>query len=162
MGIFDKLLKKNLTPEEQERRSQEEKEWADKYYRAGERFGERIGFREKVEAINDFGNKYPKTFFGIIFGLLFLSFALNFMFSSTIGVFKHEVENIETISNISLSGGQTGREMISEEARKVAGDMNAIKGQIEAIIAKDSLTHQDSLEVKNLLLKLKGLHDIIK
>ena len=40
--------------------------------------------------------------------------------------------------------------------------MNKIKIQIEAIIAKDTLTHQDSLEVKNLLIKLKGLQDIIK
>lgn len=162
MGIFDKILKKNLTPEEQERKSQEEKEWADKYYRAGERFGERIGFRDKVNAINEFGNKYPKTFFGIIFGVLIVCFALNFMFSSTIGVFKHEAENINTISEMNLSGGETGREAIVEETRKVAEEMNALKGQIEAIVAKDSLTHQDSLEVKNLLVRLKGLNDIIK
>lgn len=162
MGIFDKILKKNLTPEEQERKSQEEKEWADKYYRAGERFGEAIGFRQKVNSINAFGNKYPKTFFGIIFGLLFLSFALNFMFSTSISVFQHEAENIETITNLPMSGGETGKEIIAEEARKVAEDMNRIKGQIETIIAKDTLTHQDSLEVKNLLIQLKGLHEIIK
>lgn len=162
MGLLDKLLKKNLTPEEQERKSQEEKEWAEKYYRAGENFGERIGFRKKVDAINAFGNKYPKTFFGIIFGLLFISFALNFMFSTSIGVFQHEAENLETISNMPMSGTETGREIISEEARKVAEDMNVIKQQIEGIIAKDSLTHQDSLEVKNLLIKLKSLHEIIK
>lgn len=162
MGIFDKILKKDLTPEEQERRSQEEKEWAEKYYRAGERFGERIGFRQKVEAVNAFGNKYPKTFFGIIFVLLAVCFALNFMFSSSMGVFKHEADNIETVSNMSLSGGKTGREVIVNETRQVAEDMNKIKIQIEAIIAKDTLTHQDSLEVKNLLIKLKGLQDIIK
>ena len=162
MGLFDKILKKNLTPEEQELRSRQEKEWADKYYRAGERFGERIGFRDKVAAVNAFGNKYPKTFFGIIFALLIISFALNFMFSTGIGVFEHERDNLETIGSMQLPGTETPRSIIGDEVLKVASDIEALKQRIETIIAKDSLTHQDSLEVKRLLIQMKDLHELIK
>lgn len=161
MGFLRKLLKKDLTPEEQELRSRQEKEWAEKYYRAGERFGEKIGFKQKVDAINAFGNKYPKTFFGIIFALLIACFALNFTISSTAGLFRHEAENIETISNMNVGVGNEGREIISREARKIVEQMEVLKNEIETIIAKDSLTHADSLVVKNKLIELKKLNDIL-
>lgn len=162
MGLFKKILKRDLTPEEQERKSLEEKEWAEKCYRAGENFGEKIGFRDKINSINAFGNKYPKTFFGIIFGLLFLSFGLNYMFSSSMGVFKHEAENIETITSTTNIGTTSGREYISAEARQVAEELEQLSKKVEAIIAQDTLTHQDSLDVKNMLIRMKDLHDIIK
>ena len=162
MGILSKLLKKNLTPEEQERKSQEEKEWAEKCHNAGKRFGEKIGLGDKINAINEFGNKYPKTFFGIIFGLLFLSFGLNFLLSTSISVFRHEAENIEAISNIALPGVNKERSIIQKEAQKVAEDMKVIKSQIDSIISKKNLTHEDSVVVRDLLYKLNDLNEIIK
>ena len=57
--------------------------------------------------------------------------------------------------------GNEGREIISREARKIVEQMEVLKNEIETIIAKDSLTHADSLVVKNKLIELKKLNDIL-
>lgn len=161
MGIFNKILKKNLTPEEQEIKSQKEKEWAEKCYKAGEEFGEKIGIERRVKAINDFGNKYPKTFFGILLGLLVCCFALNYMFSSSLSIFENEAENMEAVGAFSVSGGNTGTEGVNVAMDKLTKEMNRLEGQIEGYLLKDSLTRKDSLEIRDLLIQLKGIHDIM-
>jgi len=161
MGILDKLLKRDLTPEEQEERSRKEKEWAEKYYRAGERFGERIGLRDKVDAVNRFGNRYPKTFFSIILALLVVSFGLNYMISTTAGIFRNEAENFEAIGSMSLSGGETGKESLNAELQAVIDDIKQVESELDVYFAKDSLTHADSIAVRDLLVRMKGLQDII-
>ena len=145
MGIIKKLLKRDLTPEQQEIRSQKEKEWAEKCYKAGEEFGE----------------KYPKTFFSILLVLLTVCFALNYMFSSSISVFKNEAENIEAVSSFSVSGGNTGSEGINNAMDKLTKEMHRLEGEIEGYVQKDTLTRQDSLEIRDLLIQLKGIHDIM-
>ena len=161
MGIIKKLLKRDLTPEQQEIRSQKEKEWAEKCYKAGEEFGEKIGIERRVNAINEFGNKYPKTFFSILLVLLTVCFALNYMFSSSISVFKNEAENIEAVSSFSVSGGNTGSQGINNAMDKLTKEMHRLEGEIEGYVQKDTLTRQDSLEIRDLLIQLKGIHDIM-
>ena len=162
MGLFKKIFKKNLTPEEQEQKSQEEREWAEKCYRAGERFGEKIGFRKKVEAVNAFGNKYPRTFFSLLLAALAGCFTLNYFISSTSAVFSNEADNLNTIGNMSRSDGKTATGLVIEVYEKEMKEVKRLQEEVDAYLAKDSLTHEDSLKVRNLLIQMKGIHDFIE
>ena len=157
MAFFKKLFKRNLTPEEQERKSREEKEWADKCYRAGERFGEKIGFSRKVEAINAFGSKYPKTFFFIIFGLVGACLVLNLMFASLGGWVKNDLHDMPQMPQVT----DRAPEVISVEARKLLDEMKGLATEIDEYVKRDSLSHQDSLTIKTKLIRLQEIQKIL-
>lgn len=155
MGLIKKLLKRDLTPEEQERKSQREREWTEKCVKAGERFGERIGIRDKVDAVNKFGNKYPRTFFGIIFGIIGVSFVLNILLSTGNPIQKSAAE----LGEIRIPKGDPTMELMQAMKDSIRKEVYDIDKQIKHYLALDSLTHADSLEVKKLLLRLKNLQE---
>ena len=93
--------------------------------------------------------------------MLTVCFALNYMFSSSISVFKNEAENIEAVSSFSVSGGNTGSEGINNAMDKLTKEMHRLEREIEGYVQKDTLTRQDSLEIRDLLIQLKGIHDIM-
>lgn len=163
MGLFAKLFKKNLTPEEQEKKSQEEKEWAEKCMRAGETFAEKIKYKEKIDSINNFANKYPRTFFLILTGLILGCFVLNWALSSTISLFENEQENVEVLQRKELP---TLEEDAADKMIKVTFDSlmdrtSVLEKQLNVYLEQDSFSHQDSVNIKNILLEIRNIQLIV-
>ena len=108
MGFIKKLFKRDLTPEQQEEKSRKEKEWMERNWQRGYRFAEKIGLRDKIDKIDKWGTKYPKTFFGIIFACLFLSIILNHcaaMKSDSVEFEKHRRYGIHSTTRYTVGSG---------------------------------------------------------
>lgn len=157
MGIFKNLFKRNLTPEEQEEKSRKEKEWADKCYKAGENFGERIGFNEKVDAVNKFGNKYPRTFFFIIFALVGGCLVFNIMFNSIGGMLSSGVEEVQSVE----IGHDQVPAVIDQEVSKLANELKTLGTEVDVMVKKGNLTREDSILIHHKLLRIQDIQHIL-
>ena len=152
MGLLKKIFKRKLTPEQQEEQSRREKEWAEKCYRAGENFGARIGFADKVQALNDFANRYPRTFFGIITAIVLGSLVLNLMFTSVSGMLSSKSEEPPAIERLQPVDPQ-----VKQAFDEMQTEMESLADRIDSYLDKDTLTHADSLEIKRMLLRVREL-----
>lgn len=159
MGIIKKLLSRNLTEEEKEARSRREKEWAEKCYNKGEEFAERISLDKPVARINAFANRYPRTFFGILLGLVGISFVLNLMFSNPSSPIMDSVRNLEDVPAVSARVDPRGE--ILNEMVQMAENLKELDKKIEGYMQKDSLTRQDSLDLKSLLMQADALSSLL-
>ena len=155
MGIIKKLLSRKLTEEEKEARSQREKEWAEKCYQKGEEFAERISLHKPVQKVNAFANRYPRTFFGILLGMVGVSFVLNLMFSTPSTHITDSVRNFEDVA--ALNVGEDPRGEILNEMVQMGENLKDLDKKIEVYMKKDSLTRQDSLDLKSLLMQADAL-----
>ena len=157
MGLFKKIFKRKLTPEQQEEQSRREKEWAEKCYRAGENFGARIGFADKVQALNDFANRYPRTFFGIITVIVLGSLVLNLMFTSVSGMLSSKSEEPPAIERLQPVDPQ-----VKQAFDEMQTEMESLADRIDSYLDKDTLTHADSLEIKRMLLRVRELESFMQ
>ena len=157
MGLLKKIFKRKLTPEQQEEQSRREKEWAEKCYRAGENFGARIGFADKVQALNDFANRYPRTFFGIITAIVLGSLVLNLMFTSVSGMLSSKSEEPPAIERLQPVDPQ-----VKQAFDEMQTEMESLADRIDSYLDKDTLTHADSLEVKRMLLRVRELESFMQ
>lgn len=157
MGLLKKIFKRKLTPEQQEEQSRREKEWAEKCYRAGENFGARIGFADKVKALNDFANRYPRTFFGIITVIVLGSLVLNLMFTSVSGMLSSKSEEPPAIERLQPVDPQ-----VKQAFDEMQTEMESLADRIDSYLDKDTLTHADSLEVKRMLLRVRELESFMQ
>ncbi len=157
MGLLKKIFKRKLTPEQQEEQSRREKEWAEKCYRAGENFGARIGFADKVQALNDFANRYPRTFFGIITVIVLGSLVLNLMFTSVSGMLSSKSEEPPAIERLQPVDPQ-----VKQAFDEMQTEMESLADRIDSYLDKDTLTHADSLEVKRMLLRVRELESFMQ
>lgn len=159
MGLIRKLFKRDLTPEQQEEQSRKEKEWMDKCHRKGEEFAERISLNRHVETINDFANAYPRTFFGILFGLLFVFIGINMLMSGSGRNLDAELKHIQELR---LPDGQNdARDKVYDEVVKMDSELKKIDGKLNAIMSKDTLTAKDSADIKALLIQADALQKLI-
>lgn len=158
MGIFKRIFHKNLTPEELEEKSRKEKEWAEHYYRKGQEFGDKIGIDRRVQSVNDFANRYPRTFFTVVFGGIILSLVLNFVFSTTHDILGETAGQLEEL-RIEPDPG-TGR--LLDEIQGLYAEIEQVGRQIETYMQKDSLTHEDSVQVKKLLVQYNSLTSLLE
>lgn len=160
MGLIRKLFKRDLTPEQQAEQSRKEKEWMDKCHQKGEEFARRLSLDKGVEAVNNFANTYPRTFFAILFGVLFLFIGLNMLFSGGDGTdIGQEIDHIEQLT---IPDGQNdARDRIMDEAMKMDRELKDIDRRIEAIMARDTLTREDSLELKKLLIRADAVQKLL-
>ena len=159
MGIIKKLLSRNLTEEEKEARSKREKEWAEKCYHKGEQFAERISLDKPVARINAFANRYPRTFFGILLGLVGVSFVLNLMFSNPSSPIVDSMRSLEDVKAVSVGADPRGE--ILNEMVQMAENLKDLDKKIEVYMQKDSLTRQDSLDLKSLLMQADALSSLL-
>lgn len=157
MGLLKKIFKRKLTPQQQEEQSRREKEWAEKCYRAGENFGARIGFADKVQALNDFANRYPRTFFGIITVIVMGSLVLNFMFTSVSSMLSSKSEEPPAIERLQPVDPQ-----VKQAFDEMQTEMESLADRIDSYLDKDTLTHADSLEVKRMLIRVRELESIMQ
>ncbi|MBO5740691.1 MAG: hypothetical protein J6R54_01735 [Bacteroidaceae bacterium] len=157
MGLLKKIFKRKLTPEQQEEQSRREKEWAEKCYRAGENFGARIGFADKVQALNDFANRYPRTFFGIITVIVLGSLVLNLMFTSVSGMLSSKSEEPPAIERLQPVDPQ-----VKQAFDEMQTEMESLADRIDSYLDKDTLTHADSLEIKRMLLRVRELESFMQ
>jgi len=157
MGLLKKIFKRKLTPEQQEEQSRREKEWAEKCYRAGENFGARIGFADKVQALNDFANHYPRTFFGIITVIVLGSLVLNLMFTSVSGMLSSKSEEPPAIERLQPVDPQ-----VKQAFDEMQTEMESLADRIDSYLDKDTLTHADSLEIKRMLLRVRELESFMQ
>lgn len=157
MGLLKKIFKRKLTPEQQEEQSRREKEWAEKCYRAGENFGARIGFADKVQALNDFANRYPRTFFGIITVIVLGSLVLNLMFTSVSGMLSSKSEEPPAIERLQPVDPQ-----VKQAFDEMQTEMESLANRIDSYLDKDTLTHADSLEIKRMLLRVRELESFMQ
>jgi hypothetical protein len=148
---------KNKSPEELAEKSRKEKEWAEKCYRAGERFAEKYRLDTKVQKINEFGSKYPKTFFLILFGMIFGCAILNFTIATGSSFIKGQLESAEEIS----LPEDKGKEIIRNEIKELYVEMDALSKSIEKKLAADTITHQDSVDIVKMMNRMTVLNDII-
>ena len=157
MGLLKKIFKRKLTPEQQEEQARREKEWAEKCYRAGENFGARIGFADKVQALNDFANRYPRTFFGIITAIVLGSLVLNLMFTSVSGMLSSKSEEPPAIERLQPVDPQ-----VKQAFDEMQTEMESLADRIDSYLDKDTLTHADSLEIKRMLLRVRELESFMQ
>ena len=157
MGLLMKFFKRKRTPEQPEEQSRREKEWAEKCYRAGENFGARIGFADKVQALNDFANRYPRTFFGIITAIVLGSLVLNLMFTSVSGMLSSKSEEPPAIERLQPVDPQ-----VKQAFDEMQTEMESLADRIDSYLDKDTLTHADSLEIKRMLLRVRELESFMQ
>lgn len=153
MGLFKNLFrKKELTQQEKENRSKAEREWAEKCYRSGENFAKKIALDKKIERINRYANTYPKTFFSVIGGTIVSCIILNFIF-----VGYNSVSNVPDTPTVPLPDNSS----VNREVEEIIRQITDIEKQLNLYKSKDSLTHNDSVQVIELLLKMKTLNDML-
>lgn len=155
MGLFKK---KRLSPEELEEKSKREKEWADKCYRAGERFGRKYNFAQKVERINSYANTYPRTFFTILLGIILGCFVLNMVF---VGFGYSAGEQIQTDIEAVTIRPDRSKDKLNREINSLYKEMEHYNSYLEELTRKDSLTHEDSIAIGKVIVKMKHLNEII-
>jgi len=153
------MFRSRLTEEQKEERSRREKEWAEKCYAKGEEFAEHISLDKPVARINRFANKYPRTFFGIILGMVLVCIVLNFVMTSSPKHIEDTVDQLKEFSSIEMKDDP--RLHIITEMVQMADNLKDLDKKIEAFQEEDSLTRQDSLELKSLLLQAEALHALI-
>lgn len=159
MGFIKKLFKRDLTPEQQEEKSRKEKEWMERNWQRGYRFAEKIGLRDKIDKIDKWGTKYPKTFFGIIFACLFLSIILNHCAAMKSDSVEENIQNLKSIGDMGYTPPQDTK--LGVEIIQMYEELDGIDKQIRQIISKDSLTHEDSVKVRDLLIKGEGINTLL-
>lgn len=156
MGLFNRIFKRKLTPEQQEEQSRREKEWAEKCYRAGQNFGDRIAFSQKVDALNRFANRYPRTFFAIITAIVGGSLVLNLTFTSFRGMLDSKTEQPQPLQHFEAVDPQ-----VKQAIDKLYDEMETLTGRIDRYLEKDSLTHEDSVQVKDMLLRIHEIETLL-
>lgn len=155
MGLFKKILRRDLTPEEQERKSRQEREWAEKCYQKGEKFAEYLKLDDKVEKLNEFGNKYPKTFFGIAGAVLAVCIVFNFWLAGSTSSTQEELEGVAKMELPTYNDGYAAP--INRQITAIVSELETLDRNIKRILEKDSLTHNDSLQVREWLTRAHSL-----
>ena len=159
MGILTRMFRSRLTEEQKEERSRKEKEWAEKCYAKGEEFAERISLEKPVNRINRFANKYPRTFFAIILGAVVGCITLNFVMTTSSDQVTETAEQMKEFSTLQLH--QDPRGTIINEMVQMAENLKDLDKKIEAYQGKDTLTRQDSLNLKSLLIQADALNALL-
>jgi len=159
MGILTKMFRSRLTDEQKEEKSRKEKEWAEKCYAKGEEFAERISLDKPVAKINRFANKYPRTFFAIILAGILGCITLNFIFTASPTHIKDTVGQMQEFSVMQLK--EDPRKNIINEMLQMAENLKDLDKKIEAFQAKDTLTRQDSLDLRSLLVQAEALNALL-
>lgn len=160
MGILKKMFHRDLTPEEQEEKSRKEMELMQKCYDAGAEWREKLGVERKVNAVNRFANKYPVSFFAIIFGILGVSLLINILASSGTSLLEkagNEVADIPVVE----SSIDKDRKKISDKLYSMAEEMQILATEVDSIIRKGNLTHRDSVAVRDKLLRLQEIERLM-
>lgn len=159
MGIIKKLMSRRMTPEQLSERSRKEQEWADKCYRAGERVGEKLNLAKAVDNVNTFINRYPKTFFTVVGAILVVSMVGNLIGSgnTAAGIIEREASNMKSI-RIPVD---EGRDILQKEVAKHTQRMQELERQLDAYIGRDSLTHGDSVAIRDIAIEMKAIHDAL-
>ena len=160
MGIITRMFRRNLSEEEKEEKSRREQEWAQKCYNKGEQFAERISLDKHVGKVNDFANKYPRTFFLILFGGVLVSILFNNLISLPSQDLGETVQQLQQTSMMQPSENPTSG--LAAQMLEISENLKEIDSKITAITSKDTLTHQDSLDVRSLLLQAQALQQIIE
>lgn len=163
MGLFKKILKKNLTLEEQEKKSQEEREWAEKCMKAGENFAKKIKFDEKVNSINSFANKYPRTFFMILTGIILGCFLINHILSTSINFFDNEIENVEVFEKREMPKLEEDEvmKMMRTTTDSLINRAKVLEQELNNYLDKDSYSREDSIKIRDILLEIRDIQLIV-
>ena len=160
MGILSKLFTRKLTEQEKEEKSRREKEWAEKCYNKGEQFAQKISLDKPIAKLNLFANKYPRTFFAVLLGLVIGFNALNFFMANPSTNIAKDVETLQTLEIV--SNHEDPRGIILNEMMQMAENLKTLDKKIEAFQAKDSLTTQDSIQLRTLLMQAEALNNLLR
>ena len=159
MGIITRLFKRKLTEEQQAEKSRREKEWAEKCYNKGYEFCEKFAIDKHINRINDFANKYPRTFFGIIFGVLIVSFFLNSFISLPGG---QDADNLQQIVESPMMQQDINpRNELVSNTLEIMDNLTEIDHELDSLMKKNTLTHNDSIRIKSLLVQADALQQIL-
>lgn len=159
MGIISRIFKRRLNEEELAEKSRREKEWAEKCYNKGYAFCERFALDKYINRINDFANTYPRTFFGGFIVLVAACFLLNMYIAMPN---EKEPVNIQVVSENPVRQSQDNpRAMLMDRALEITASIARIDAELDSLMAKPSLTSEDSLRVKSLLIQADALQRIV-
>lgn len=158
MGIITRIFRRKLSEKEKEERSRKEQEWAQKCYNKGYEFSEKMSLDKHVARINEFANKYPRTFFMIIFAVLGVSIILNSMITFPSQNVEKTIQQLQETSVASDIPNPTSE--FAQHMYEIGQSIQTIDRQITEIMSKGTLTHEDSLQVKNLLIQAQALQEI--
>ena len=159
MGILSRLFTRKLSEQEKEEKSRREKEWVEKCYANGEKFAEKIAIEKPILKINAFANRYPRTFFTLLFAVIIGCITLNYVLSRPSTAIMDEAENFKAISVLQQQEDPRGE--ILNEMMQMANNLKDLDTKIETIMAKDTLTAQDSLQLKSLLMQAEALNALL-
>lgn len=158
MGILKRILKRKRTEAELAQQREREKEWANKCYNRGKRFGEKINLDDKIKRINEFGNNYPKSFFSILIGIIVGCFVLNILLAKCNGFLKND----DMIETVTVPKSETGKELIKEPVTNMYREMEKLQKLLEKKMNKDSLTRSDTIEIGKIIEKMENINKIIE
>lgn len=161
MGIIKKLFTRRLTPEEQAEKSRREKEWAEKCYTRGEEFAAKIKLDKHVNRVNDFANTYPRTFFGGVIVVLVGCIVLNHFVAVHNPAAGMKQTMTELKSDPLVGRTEGSQNFILQKTLELTSQLDKLDKRINAIYSKPSLTREDSLEIRDLLLQANALQQII-
>lgn len=159
MGIITRLFKRKLTEEEQAEKSRKEKEWAEKCYNKGYRFCEKFAIDKHINRINDFANKYPRSFFGILLIIIIGCFFLNTFISLPT---RQQAEMLqEVVQTPMLQQDSNPRDVLTKQTLEIMQNLSDIDEELDSLMKKTVMTHEDSMRVKSLLIQADALQRIV-
>lgn len=151
MGIFNKKNKKSELSEEQ----------AKKFSQMGEDFVERLKLKERINKINQFGKEKPQVAFGIIFGVLFLSFVIGAFYPRGSSLEQKEYQ-IQGVSNAAILEKEIStKKELEFEINEILREMEMLSDTMQTILSKEKLTQQDSIFVMEKFTRLEYLESIL-
>lgn len=149
--MFKLKRKKQVSPEKEKM-----------FFSAGEKFAEKAKLKEKVEKINEYGNKKPRTFFAIVFaviiGLLVGSFFLPTLPQKSRNDVKQDVKDVKDVYNndeIALMEFQNNIMKMFDEMEQITDTLSKL------IDKKENLTYNDSLFMVEKYSRLQEIDSIL-
>lgn len=110
-----------------------------------------------MERINEFGNKYPKTFFGIVFGIIIGCFLLNLLIKEGSNLLNETSGNIKTAT----LPKDTGKENLNREIKALYNEFIRLNEQFEEKMANPEKNREDSVEILRIYNRMEKIQQII-
>lgn len=147
MGIFNK--------QKAEKKLQLSEEQLEKCFKAGEKVSEKLKLAERINSINEYGNKNPRRTFLFIFMGLFVAFLIGFLIPNP----KPKADSV--IPVVSTSTSDDGVEKFKSEMEKIYGELELLTDTLGKALEKPNKTKEDSLFIMEKYERFEYLQGIV-
>ena len=150
MGIFNK--------QKAEKKLQLSEEQLEKCFKAGEKVGSKLKLAERVNSINEYGNKNPRRIFLFIFIGLIAAFSIGFLIPVPRPQPQPEAESV--IPMVSPSAND-GVEKFKTEMERIYGELELLTDTLGKALEKPNKTKEDSLFILEKYERFEYLQGIV-